>query len=237
MPGSPSRSRRRPIARRSRDFTASQWEPQLLGDLGVRLVGKVRQPHHLGLLRRQRHQRLADAAFRLGGGQGVVGGGVVIDLFVAVVERFGAAGSAGRVDPQVAGDGEDPGGGAGLGGIEGGGLAPHRQQRLLRQLLGQLRLGAQAQHVALHPRREVSEQRGERPAVRAGGNGADHLGPALGGGDGRAHAPCRTRKRPASRPVLVSDSIHAAFTGAACFWISPGYERPAHARRVIRPPA
>ena len=69
------------------------------------------------------------------------------------------------VDAQIAGDGKNPGRGAGARRIEIGGLAPHREQRLLRQIFGRIGRRAEPHQHRLDPRRIELEQRRERGAV------------------------------------------------------------------------
>ena len=69
------------------------------------------------------------------------------------------------IDAQIARDRENPRRGAGARRIEISGLAPHRQQRLLRDIFGRIGRRAEPHQHRLDPRRIELEQRRERGPV------------------------------------------------------------------------
>jgi hypothetical protein len=74
---------------------------------------------------------------------------------------------------QIAGDGKNPGRGAGAIGVEISRLAPHREQGLLRQIFGRIGRSTEPRQHRLDPRRVEFEQRRERGAVLFLGNRPD----------------------------------------------------------------
>ena len=83
--------------------------------------------------------------------------------------------AAQSIDPQVARHRVNPGCRTGASRIVLGGLAPNRDERLLRDVLGRFRRGARAHQHGFDPGRIEAKQRGKSRAVAVQGNGADAL--------------------------------------------------------------
>jgi hypothetical protein len=157
------------------------------------------------------------------------GVGVLVEVELAAL--VDAAAAPVPVDAQVAGDREDPGRDAGPRRIEGRGLAPQGDHRLLGQLLGGRRRRAAANEVGGDTRREVLEQDREGLPV-ARGDGPDqiahllavrHRSPAsLRRDDGQPRSAGRCR-RPQIDPAR---EVHPASTSARADWITRSPRRP-----------
>jgi hypothetical protein len=193
----------------------------------MRAVVEKGEADDLGLLARQAVERrphpprpLRRGDQRIGAGRGLGGvGGVGLGQRQAGMSR--------RVDAQVAGDGENPGGGAGARRVVERRLAPHRQQRFLGQLLGRVGAAAEADQMRLEARREMGEQRGKGGAVAALGDGADQR-PVLVARR-LAHRPAERAGREgaaAGSGLDGAERMHAFDTGAGRDWITGGAARP-----------
>src|SRR5580700_195937 len=155
-------------------------EPQARLDRADRQIGscrdgRVRQAleegelHHFELLPRQGIERGADMLFLLRGGdagiaaRGRIGNGEQIRVGVAVL-----AAAAADVDAAIEGDTEDPGGGRRFAAVEQMRLAPDRLHHVLGDVGGGKRRQPKPQHLGMHARPEMIEQRGERLVVAVG---------------------------------------------------------------------
>ena len=163
MSTSPSRLRRRPMARRSRDLTVPSGRIKSFRDVAVGAAfeeGKL-DDHGLALpaVPAAPHARARSRSAISREPSGRCGSSGSVDLIKR--EGLGALVAAQPVDAQIARDRIDPGRGAGARWIELRGLAPNRQQRFLRNILGGFRARAHAHQHGLDPRRIETKQSGE----------------------------------------------------------------------------
>src|SRR5580698_736685 len=144
--------------------------------------GRVRQAfeegelHHFELLARQRTERGADMFFLLRGSDaGVaarawIGNGEQVRVGVTVLPA-----AAADVDAPIEGDTEHPGGGRRFAAIEQMRLAPDRFHHVLGDVGGGGWRQPKPEHLRVHPRPEMIEQRGKRLVVAMGADRGEEI--------------------------------------------------------------
>ena len=178
--GSSSKSLRRFIANLILDFTvpSGMRSASAISECGRSSTNDIRIAADCSLERRERAAAIRAAVISPGDLR-LLRVGRIREIFEFRVRHgdTGAGRSPHRVDPQVAGDREDPGRRACGSGIELRSLPPHRKQGILRDLLGFFAAGPCLQHQAFHARGKMLKQQPERVAVAMRRDAPDQFSP------------------------------------------------------------
>ena len=159
----------------------------MLRNLTLRQSVAVGKGQHVALALGQRLERQAQAEGLVGRHGELLGRATVVDG-VDLGRRHAQRAPAVGVERGVARDAADPGAGRSAGRVEGVGVPPDGRERVLRGVLGRVRLAQDAQAGAVDGARVAVVQLGERDAIAArdareqsfGGRGRhDHGGRTL----------------------------------------------------------